>query len=276
MNASLTVEQASQEFLNWVSEYRKPKTHKWYREHLAHFLPHVAGFVVADLRAFHLRDFLSVQPWSQSYKAGSVASAKRWASWMVEREILSSNPFAGVTSPGIESRDNVPTPQEVEQILKCAHGPTHHILSVLVGTGARPKELRDARVGWFQVDKFVVPIQFAKKGRPRTILLNERCSQLVASLCEDRESDEHVFLNHKNKPWTQNGLLQALRRCCSGRKFAPYDMRHAFATNALECGVDSLLVGHLMGHADVTMVAKVYAKPRESRLKEIMVFLDQH
>ncbi len=118
MNASLTVEQASREFLNWLREYRKPNTHKWYREHLGHFLPHVAGLLVGDLRSFHLRDFLSVQPWSPSYKAGSVASAKRWASWTVEREILPPNPFNGVTSPGIESRDNVPTPDKIEQILQ--------------------------------------------------------------------------------------------------------------------------------------------------------------
>ena len=266
MNAS----QAAQEFLNWVREYRKPNTHKWYREHLGHFLPHIADLSVSDLRAFHLRDFLSVQPWSQSYRAGSVASAKRWGSWMVEREILRANPFIGVASPGIDSRDNVPSPEEVHQILERAYGPTHDILLALVCTGARPKELRDARVGWFQGDKLVVPIQFAKKGRPRTILLNKRCARLVVSLCEGRKSDEHVFLNHRGLPWTQNALLQALRRCCEDRKFAPYDLRHAFATNALEQGIDSLLVGHLMGHADVTMVARVYAKPREHRLRKVL------
>ncbi len=264
---------AAERFLNWVREYRKPKTHKWYQEHLAHFLPHVAGLLIADLRADHLADFISVQTWSQSYRAGCVAAVKRWASWLIERELLASNPFRGVISPGIESHDNVPTSDDREEIIAASHGPTRCILRVLADTGARPKELRDARGGWFHEDKLIIPVQFAKRERPRIILLTKRSARLIAALCDGSDTNAHIFLNHKGQPWTQYGLLQALRRSCrrcGSKEFAPYDFRHGFATNALERGTDSLLVGHLMGHADVTMVARVYAKPRESCLRRVL------
>jgi integrase len=46
------------------------------------------------------------------------------------------------------------------------------------------------------------------------------------------------------------------------RKFAPryslYALRHSFATNALQRGVDSLTVAILLGHRDASMLARVY------------------
>ena len=46
------------------------------------------------------------------------------------------------------------------------------------------------------------------------------------------------------------------------KKFAPhyslYALRHAWATRALESGVDALTVAILMGHSDPSTLAKVY------------------
>jgi integrase len=44
-----------------------------------------------------------------------------------------------------------------------------------------------------------------------------------------------------------------------GQKFCLYNFRHTWASNALKRGVDSLTVAILMGHADPSMLAKVYA-----------------
>ena len=41
-------------------------------------------------------------------------------------------------------------------------------------------------------------------------------------------------------------------------KYSLYALRHSWATNALQCGVDSLTVAILMGHQDPSMLAKVY------------------
>jgi integrase len=45
-----------------------------------------------------------------------------------------------------------------------------------------------------------------------------------------------------------------------------YAIRHAYATNALQRGVDPITLAVLMGHADATMIARVYqhltANPR--------------
>ncbi len=41
-------------------------------------------------------------------------------------------------------------------------------------------------------------------------------------------------------------------------KYSLYALRHSWATNALQSGVDSLTVAILMGHQDPSMLAKVY------------------
>lgn len=42
------------------------------------------------------------------------------------------------------------------------------------------------------------------------------------------------------------------------QRYSLYAIRHSWATHALERGIDSVTVGILMGHADASMVAKVY------------------
>jgi integrase len=44
-----------------------------------------------------------------------------------------------------------------------------------------------------------------------------------------------------------------------GRKFTLYHLRHSFCTRALKRGVDPLTVANLLGHADPSMLAKVYS-----------------
>lgn len=41
-------------------------------------------------------------------------------------------------------------------------------------------------------------------------------------------------------------------------RYCLYVLRHSYATNALQKGVDPITLGELMGHKDASMVAKVY------------------
>jgi len=43
-----------------------------------------------------------------------------------------------------------------------------------------------------------------------------------------------------------------------GRRIRPYDLRHAYATYAIAGGADIKSVAEVMGHADASMILKVY------------------
>src|SRR5439155_14805093 len=47
-------------------------------------------------------------------------------------------------------------------------------------------------------------------------------------------------------------------------KYALYSLRHSFATRLLEAGVDPMTVSALLGHADGSMLARVYSHLGES------------
>lgn len=59
------------------------------------------------------------------------------------------------------------------------------------------------------------------------------------------------------------GLARAFRKACAAvdvRYRYPYQLRHTFASWALSSGENPLWVAKQMGHADVTMIFKVYGK----------------
>jgi integrase len=48
-----------------------------------------------------------------------------------------------------------------------------------------------------------------------------------------------------------------------GFKYRLYDWRHSYITNALKNGVDPITLQHLVGHKDLSMISRVYAKVQQ-------------
>ena len=67
-------------------------------------------------------------------------------------------------------------------------------------------------------------------------------------------------ITYKEKPVSRikNAWAATLRRAGITRKIRPYDLRHAFATDAIANGADMGTVAKLMGHADLDMVFRHY------------------
>jgi integrase len=67
-----------------------------------------------------------------------------------------------------------------------------------------------------------------------------------------------------NQPTYQSNFFHwsALKRI--GLKFRIYDLRHTFATRALESGIDLLTLASMLGHSSLSEVMR-YAHPSEAR-----------
>src|SRR5262249_23697275 len=74
-------------FLDWYHEHRKPATYEWYRWRLQLFVDSIdRSLAVADLRHFHLDDWLSRHPeWSSGTKHGMARAVMRAMLWAAKK-----------------------------------------------------------------------------------------------------------------------------------------------------------------------------------------------
>lgn len=107
----------------------------------------------------------------------------------------------------------------------------------------------------------VFPASQAKGERyERVIYLTESAKKICQPLLT-KNPDGPIFRNTRGRPWNKNAInsrFQRLKKKLSKRVFA-YCIRHSFATQGLVDGVDSVTLSLLMGHADVSTLAKNYA-----------------
>ena len=166
-----------------------------------------------------------------------------------------------------------PTREEMRRILAVA--PEHVRRVVLIGhaTGARigPSEL--FRLRWEDVDLVadVFRMPAADKGAKESTRIVPIRSDIIGELMRWKETDgdiEHV-IHWRGRPVHTIGVAwrHALKKAGIERQIRPYDLRHAFATDAIEGGADIKAVAQVMGHADPTMLLKVYQHVRLSGLK---------
>jgi integrase len=88
-------------------------------------------------------------------------------------------------------------------------------------------------------------------------LLVERVGRFRASAHRGDAAQELARQEHERMLYERRKeLYKTARR--NGRKYCLYHFRHSWGTRALQRGVDPLTVAILMGHADPSMLAKVY------------------
>ena len=105
----------------------------------------------------------------------------------------------------------------------------------------------------------VFPPDEAKGNRWRVVYLSSPARELVEKLVRQQPSGP-LLRNDNGKPWTISATSCAFGRVKKkiGKRFCLYDYRHGWATSALERGIDPVSVSVLMGHADSSMLCRVY------------------
>ena len=159
-----------------------------------------------------------------------------------------------------------PTQHEITLIF--AHA-SEHVRRVIVlgsqmGIRVGPSELFDLK--WVDVDieNSVIHLRAAKKNRAEPIrdipIRKALIKELQSWRDMDRAQGAEYVIHFMGKPIKsiQRGWKAALRRAGIARNIRPYDLRHAFATEAIAAGADIGTVAKLMGHTSLTMILKHY------------------
>ncbi|OGZ19092.1 MAG: hypothetical protein A2Z68_01685 [Candidatus Nealsonbacteria bacterium RBG_13_38_11] len=118
-----------------------------------------------------------------------------------------------------------------------------------------------------------------KGSHPRTIYFSERALSWLKKYLENREDKEKaLFINYKGPKRQAGGRLTARAIESSVKKYAlmagcpitttPHVLRHSFATDLLNKGVDIRVVQEFLGHRNIA-TTQIYTHVTRPQLREI-------
>ncbi len=277
-----SVGEALEKYLDWCQKHRAAKTYSWYKDHLQSFadaLPSAAVMPVADLKPFHVIEWVDKHPdWSSTTKRGAIGAVQRAFRFAEELGYIDKSPVRRIQKPAPQRRDNPMTPEDFALVLSKVRekDPFRDLLEFTWHSGCRPQEARHIEPRHVHLDAecVVFPKEEAKgRKRPRIILLHGRALEIIRRLMAIR-SEGKLFLNRAGRPWKKYAICCRFWRLKKklGKKFALYDARHGFCQRLLEKGVNHMAVAELLGHANGQMVSTVYSHMNRatSHLKEAL------
>jgi integrase len=255
-------------FLDWCLRHRAKRTYDWHKERCDSFWAYLKGqgfdhLTVNELRPFHLEEWLKTHPrWSPGMQRGALISVSRAFNWAKKQGRIDANPIQHVEKPPQGRRENIITPEmfaRIKSFLKA--GAFKDLLVVAWEVGCRPQEILRVEARHHDNQRWIFPAEESKgKKRIRVVYLTPKAEEITSRRAKQFRSGP-IFRNRKGKPfnpWAINCRFCRLAKKI-GRKFALVDFRHSFVTRLLKEGVDPITIGALCGHADLSMIARVYA-----------------
>ncbi len=279
-------------YLDWVKANRAPRTYEhslyWlYRwiDYLTEKYPnrnpkddeYPSVLTVEDMRPLDLsrwadREFKK----SENTKHTVIRTIKRCFSWARRMRLVKIDPTDGIEMPAKSPREVFITPDQWASVMKHAKGEEFRdLLTILKETGCRPFEA--FTVSNKEFDRKNRRWVFARKNsKGKKYNRIQRLSDEALAICEKwslRNPTGPIFRNSEGNPWTSYALQSRVTNLVKhlGFRLMPYAIRHTFATEGLANGVDAVVMAELMGHRDLTMVAKTYghlAERKEDFLQE--------
>lgn len=127
-----------------------------------------------------------------------------------------------------------------------------YIVPMLLLTGARKREVLDARWEDFDIDNRLWRIPFTKTGRPRTVPMSDGVMSILDTVPRIAGSG-YVFPNPATaKPYaTVHDAWHTVRKRAGLEDVRMHDLRHSFASILINSGRSLYEVQHLLGHTQV-------------------------
>jgi len=171
------------------------------------------------------------------------------------------------------SREHILTQEEAQRLIKAAGPELRPIILTALGTGMRRGEILNLK--WTDLDfvRGIITVCTSKSGKGRKIPMS---GTVAAALGAIPHLGEYVFHNPKTGRPIRD-VKNGFRAACARAKKNPnnkkdpgiiglrfHDLRHSFASHALELGADIMTVSKLLGHASISMTAKYLHPTGES------------
>ena len=186
-------------------------------------------------------------------------------------ELIDKSPVRGIEKRKEKARDRYLSEAEQQAFLKGLDYELNKVaallLKFLLVTGARLGEAQNAQWQYIDLNEKTWFIPITKNGESRTVVLNPVALEILGELVSMKIC-QYVFPGKSgDRPISRPA--KAFQRICDYagiRDFRIHDLRHTFASIAVNEGVNLYEVQHLLGHKSHIMTQR-YAHIGNDRLK---------
>ena len=291
----------------WFEAYAKvkvrPSSHQTYKGYIEnHIKPNIGDIPIEKLTSLQLQKFYRLLltegrvPRIESEKQPKGLSAKTVRNinqvissamdMAVRHKLILSNPTEGCELPKVEHREmkTLPAEQLGAFLREAKESGVYELYYLDLATGLRRGELLglkwediDLQNGIIHVRRQVARVDGEVKELPlktknsyRNISISQDAVAMLTEMEAHRSSD-YVFPSSTGgliSPDSVNNMLHRVLKRAGLPSIRFHDLRHTFATLALQNGVDIKTVSGMLGHADPGFTLDTYAHVTTSAQKE--------
>lgn len=205
-----------------------------------------------DLDAF--RDTLLADKYTPKSVSRKLNAVKTFFRWMIDQNLITSDPSATVAHPKIESslpkflsqleyralRDVVRTDVRIAAIVE-----------LILQTGLRISEVAGLKTANLKGDSLIIDAYATQP--QRTIPLNKPAKDILESYIKIRPKADsvYVFISKNGKPLAVRNIRASIARYMQRAELPTYsvnDLRTTFMVENLKNGVDIVLLSQVSGH----------------------------
>ena len=243
----------------------KPRTRANYVTHLAVLKAHFGeDRYVDELRKAHVAGFISElkkaglkTPTIRRYLAtlSSLLSFAERSGWVLQNPILHLDKRA---IPEAQPRTRFLSRDEYRRLLAASSPHLRPLIEMAVETGMRLEELLSLKWEQVDLDRREVRLTVTKSSQPRVIPLSERAVAVLVAGTRGRRASPYVFINSATGERYRR-IQRPFRTVCRRvglQDLRFHDLRHTFASWAVQSGVDLYPLSRILGHSTLQMTAR--------------------
>ena len=229
--------------------------------------------------------FKAEQGSSARTSARMLSSLRRFYTYLMQQEIISTNPTDKISMPKIgRSLPVLLTENEVLQLIKAPNTKKplgfrdRVMLELLYATGLRVSELVKLEVNQVNLNQGYLRVM-GKGDKERLVPMGKTAKRWmknylngpIQEILNDRQSD-CLFPTRTSTSISRQAFWQIIKKYAMkvgiSAKLSPHSLRHAFATHLINHGADLRVVQMLLGHSDLS-TTQIYTHIAQHRLKDL-------
>ena len=229
--------------------------------------------------------FKAEQGSSARSSARMLSSLRRFYTYLMQQEIISTNPTDKISMPKIgRSLPVLLTENEVLQLIKAPNTKKplgfrdRVMLELLYATGLRVSELIKLEASQLNLNQGYLRVM-GKGDKERLVPMGNTAKRWmknylngpIQEILKDRQSD-CLFPTRTSTSISRQAFWQIIKKYAMkvgiSAKLSPHSLRHAFATHLINHGADLRVVQMLLGHSDLS-TTQIYTHIAQHRLKDL-------